>query len=115
MRDGERTVIQVTRYGMGEAEEELRVTLAKKYFALLGELETLPESVFFYADGARLVVEGSPVLEELRVLEKKGVRLVACSTCLAFFDLDDKVAVGVAGGMAGLIEAQSGAAKVITI
>lgn len=113
--NGDRTVIQISRYGMGDADEELRIVLARKYLELLAEVEILPESIFFFADGVKLVVEGSPVLGELRALEEKGVRLVACSTCLGHFGLTEKVAAGVAGGMAGLIEAQFGAAKVISI
>lgn len=113
--NGERTLIQIGRYGMGDADEELRIILAKKYLELLAELEMLPESIFFYADGVKLVAEGSPVLPELGALEDKGVRLVACSTCLGHFGLADKVAVGAAGGMVGLIEAQFGAAKVVSL
>jgi intracellular sulfur oxidation DsrE/DsrF family protein len=61
------------------------------------------------------VCEGSPVLDSLKALEAKGVRLVICNTCLNFFDLVDKVTVGIPGGMTDIIEAQFRSEKVITI
>ncbi|SRR5690554_5289566 len=109
------TVILVTNDGMGHAEPELRHRLAKTYFGLLAEHDLLPAAICFYTEGVKLAVEGSPVLEELRALEAKGVRLVLCSTCLNYFDLAGQVAVGIVGGMTDIIDAQWRADKVITL
>jgi intracellular sulfur oxidation DsrE/DsrF family protein len=81
----------------------------------LDENNILPAVICFYADGVRLVVDGSPVLEPLASLEAKGVRLVLCSTCLNFYNLVDRVRVGIVGGMTDIIEAQRCAGKVISI
>jgi hypothetical protein len=43
------------------------------------------------------------------------VRLIVCSTCLDYFNLTDKVQVGIVGGMTDIIEAQAKAEKVITL
>lgn len=51
----------------------------------------------FYAAGVKLVVGGSPVLDLLKTLESKGVHLIICVTCLQYFDLKEKVAVGIQG------------------
>jgi hypothetical protein len=109
------TVILVARQGMGEAPEVLQQKLFNTYLRLLLENETLPEAICFYTDGVKLVIEGSPLLERLSLVEQKGVRLVICSTCLDFFGLTDKVRVGIVGGMADIIEAQARAEKVISI
>lgn len=109
------TTILVTRNGMGYADPELQEILISTYFRLLDENEILPAVICFYAEGVKLVVEGSPVLESLRSLESKGVRLVLCNTCLNFYGLVDQVAVGVIGGMGDMIEAQVKASKVVTI
>jgi hypothetical protein len=76
---------------------------------------TLPGALCFYADGVKLVVEGSPLLAELRAVEAKGAHLIICKTCLDYFRLTDKVAVGVVGGMGDIIAAQLKAQKVITL
>ena len=65
--------------------------------------------------GVHLVVEDSPVIDALKSLEAKGVRLVLCSTCLNFYHLANQVQVGIVGGMSDIIEAQRRAGKVITL
>jgi intracellular sulfur oxidation DsrE/DsrF family protein len=100
---------------MGKADETLQLILIEKYFALLIQNENLPSAICFYTDGVKLVCEGSPVIEQLRKLEAEKVRLVICSTCLNYFELNDKVQVGVVGGMGDILEAQSNAEKVISI
>jgi hypothetical protein len=63
----------------------------------------------------KLVCDGSPVIEGLRNLENKGVRLIVCSTCLNYLELTGRVQVGIVGGMGDILEAQMKAEKVITI
>ncbi|MGD8403860.1 MAG: DsrE family protein [Anaerolineales bacterium] len=109
------TVIQVTNNGMGKADETLQRKLVGKYLELIQLNEELPNALCFYTDGVKLVVEGSPVLEQLKSLEEKGIRLIVCSTCLEYFNLVDKVKVGIVGGMTDIIEAQVKADKVITL
>lgn len=109
------TVLLLTHNGMGRADTELQHKLAGTYFGLLAENGVLPGVICFYTDGVRLVCEGSPVLDELRALEEKGVRLIVCGTCLNHFGLADKVRVGIVGGMTDIIEAQWRAEKVITL
>ncbi len=109
------TVILVTRNGMGQAVQELQHKLIGTYLRLLDEHDILPGAICFYTEGVWLAVDGSPVLDQLRSLEKKGVRLVLCSTCLNYYNLVEKVQVGIVGGMGDILEAQQKAAKVITI
>lgn len=110
------SIILVTNNGMGKAPTpQLQHILATKYFELLLQNNELPAAICFYTDGVRLTVSGSPVLDQLKALETKGVRLIICSTCLDYFDIRDDVQVGIIGGMPDIIEAQTKASKVITI
>ncbi len=109
------TVLLITRNGMGDAEPALQIKLITTYFKLLDESNVLPAVICFYANGVHLVVEGSPVLESLKSLESKGVHLVLCNTCLNYYNLSDKVQVGIVGGMTDIIEAQRRAGKLITL
>ena len=108
-------VMIVTRQGMGSADVELQQKLLDTYLKLLMDNSSLPAVLCFYTDGVKLVVEGSPLLERLKQLEGRGVRLIACSTCLNYFGLTEKLRVGIAGGMPDIIEAQAMASKVITL
>jgi hypothetical protein len=114
MPDSE-TVILITRNGMGEADQTLQHKLMGTYLKLLDEHNIIPGAICLYTEGVRLAVEGSPVLETLGSLEKKGVRLILCSTCLNYFNLTEQVRVGIVGGMGDILEAQRLASKVITL
>lgn len=109
------TVILVTTNGMGKADEKLQLTLIEKYLELLLRGSSLPYALCFYTDGVKLVCDGSPVIPQLKKLETMNVRMIICSTCLNYFDLADKVQVGIIGGMGDILEAQLRAANVITI
>lgn len=109
------TVILLNNDGMGSAEEALRHKLLRVYLTMLQENGFYPGAICFYAGGVKMVIEGSPVLDLLRALEAKGVRLVICTTCLQYFGLTDKVAVGIVGGMNDIVLAQWMASKVITL
>lgn len=108
-------VLLVTNDGMGRSTVELQHKLISTYLRLLDENNMLPAAICFYTDGVKLVVEGSPVLEQLKSLEAKGVHLIICSTCLNYYGLEERVQVGVVGGMPDIIEAQWRADKVITL
>ncbi len=111
------TVILVTHEGMGYSKDlyQLPLTLLGKYLDLLLAGDSLPNAICFYTDGVKLVIDSSPVLEQLKSLETKGVRLIACSTCLESYGLTKRVKVGIVGGMPDIIEAQMKADKVITL
>jgi sulfur relay (sulfurtransferase) complex TusBCD TusD component (DsrE family) len=89
--------------------------LAGKFLGLLTENGSLPSQILFYTDGVKLACQGSPVIEQLKTLETKGVELVLCKTCVDYFGLANQVAVGIVGGMPDIIEAMSKAAKVISL
>jgi intracellular sulfur oxidation DsrE/DsrF family protein len=109
------TVILINRNGMGEADQVLQYKLISIYLKLLDDHNILPGAICFYTEGVHLVVDGSPVIETLQSLEGKGVRLILCSTCLNYYNLTDKVKVGIVGGMGDILEAQRQATKVIML
>jgi selenium metabolism protein YedF len=109
------TVILVTNNGMGKTDLQLGQKLIGKYFELLALHTDLPAAICFYTEGVKLVIDDSPVLGQLKALEAKGVHLIVCSTCLDYFNITDRVKIGIVGGMSDIIEAQMKAEKVITI
>ena len=107
--------ILITRDGMGDAPPELQKTLILNYLKLLIENDLKPLAICFYAEGVKLVVQGSVVLEQLKTLEARGVPLLTCMTCLRFYNLTDEVRTGIVGGMDDILSAQKRAGKVITL
>ena len=109
------TVYVVSRNGLGQASEDLQRILAVNFFGISVDSEFSPEIILFYADGVKLACEGSPVVDNLRAMEKKGARLILCRTCLDYFELMDKVAVGSVGKMTDIVAALEEATKVVSV
>jgi len=110
-----KTVLLFTRNGLGDAPEGLQQTLVVKYLSLAAQAEEKPAQIVFYAEGVKMVCEGSLVLQWLKLLEAAGVELLVCSTCLEFFGLTDEIRVGKVGGMPGILAALQEAEKVISL
>ena len=109
------TVIIVGNDGLGHGDDTLRRKLAASYFRTLLESENLPHTIAFYTLGVLLVADDSTCLDELCALANAGVRLIACRTCLDYYGLMERVAVGEIGNMLDIVEAQAAAEKVITL
>jgi selenium metabolism protein YedF len=80
--------------GLGRSDDELGKILMVNFLRLLEESPEKPSTIVFWNTGVRLVCEGSWALACLKALEAKGVEILACSTCLEYFELTDKLAVG---------------------
>ena len=98
---------------MGRGSDELGRTLMKGFLFAVSQLPTLPRTMLFYNGGARLTVEGSASLEDLKNLEAQGVEILTCGTCLNHYGLTDKLAVGGVTNMYTIVEKLAGAGKVV--
>lgn len=114
-KESQQIVILVTRSGMGSADPALQEKLLQTFLRLVVDAQPLPAAICFYGEGVKMVIRDSPVLDGLRVLEKQGVFLLTCGTCLDHYGLRDQVEVGIEGGMPDIMEAQWRADKVITL
>jgi len=108
-------VLAISSDAMGRGSDELGSILMRGFFHTLGEVEPLPDTVIFFNAGVKLVAEGSLVLEDLVGLQEKGVQILACGTCLDYFDLKDKVGVGEISNMYTIAEALLRAGKVMPL
>ena len=109
------TLIQITKNGMGEGDEALSLSLVANYLKLVNEESNFPLFMAFYNGGVKLLCDGSPVLDTLKSLEKKGVKMLACKTCLSYYHLLDKRKVGVEATMVDIMSLQKAADKVISL
>ena len=98
---------------MGRGSDELGKPLMKGFIFALSQLETLPRTILFYNGGARLTTEGSVSVEDLKNMEAQGVEILTCGTCLNYYGLTDKLAVGGVTNMYVIVETLAKAAKVI--
>ncbi|ADL03917.1 sulfurtransferase-like selenium metabolism protein YedF [Lacrimispora saccharolytica] len=98
---------------MGGGNEELGRILMKGFVYALTQLEELPETVLLYNGGARLSVEGSQSLEDLKSLEAQGVEILTCGTCLNYYGMSDQLRVGAVTNMYEIAEKMAGARLVM--
>jgi len=80
----------------------------------LARAKTKPSTIFLLNTGVKLTGPGSPVLYYLKKLEKQGVEILACITCLDYFELKDKTLVGKPSTMVKAIQLMSGS-DVVTL
>jgi selenium metabolism protein YedF len=97
-------VFLIQSEGLGRGEDRLGLLLMANFLRLLGESKEKPETIVFWNTGVRLVCEGSPVLDHLKRLETQGVTILACTTCLEYLELENKIAVGKPTTMAKSIQ-----------
>ena len=99
-----KTVVAIASNQMGVGEEALGKTLLKGFLYALTQQDVLPDTILFYNGGAKLTVEDSPALGDLKSLEEQGVEIMTCGTCLDFYGIKDKLAVGTVTNMYSIVE-----------
>lgn len=115
MHTSKNTLLQITRNGMGEGDEDLGIKLISNYFNLMLNDNRLPKIIVFYNGGVKLLAPDAPTFQTLKHISNKGVQLMACKTCLDFYSIDTTTIAGNAGTMMDIITLQANADKVITV
>jgi len=107
------TMVVIDTAAMGRGDDELGRTLMKGFIYALSQLEELPKTIIFYNGGAHIPIEGSVSLEDLKSMEAQGVEILTCGTCLNYYGLTERLAVGQVANMYTIVEKLSAADKVI--
>ncbi len=115
MKTFNNTLIQITQNGMGNGDEQLGLQLVANYLKLLNEENELPKFIALYNAGVKPTCTGSPVIEIIKAMEKRGVKFIVCKTCLKHFNLMGEMKVGIAGTMIDIIELQKISDNVINL
>ena len=98
---------------MGTGEAKLGTSLMKAFVFALTKQDQLPDTILCYNTGASLTCEGADTLEDLKLLESEGVTILTCGTCLDFYGLKEKLAVGGVTNMYDIVERMESAAQII--
>lgn len=112
------TVILVTKQGLGTTapgDEAFGSEMLGKFFHTLESQAEKPRAICFLTEGVKAVCHDSPHLLDLQLLEGLGVHLAVCQTCLNYYGIAEKLAVGKTGGMAEIVQLMAQAQEVITV
>ena len=107
-------VILLASDQLGNGEKELGEGILETFFTVLKQKEELPVAVFCMNRGVFTLTEESLVSLQLADLEGKGVDVLACKTCVDYYELNEKLVTGKVSGMAQFVELAS-EYEVITI
>ena len=98
---------------VGHGAEDLGAILMSAFINTLPEIALKPRWLIFLNTSIYLTLKDSAVLESLHKLEKMGIEILVCGTCLNFFGKKDELAVGKISNMYDILDCMSRAGKVI--
>ena len=100
---------------MGHGDDKLGAGLMINFLKTLKEMEPDLWRLIFVNSGVTLTVEGSEAVPILQELDKDGVGILVCGTCLDHFHLLDKKQVGETTNMLDIVTSMQLADSVINI
>jgi hypothetical protein len=94
-------VLAMAGPGFGSGDDRLGLALLANFIRLLGsEREPLPvAAVVCYNAGVKHLIQGSPLLAHMQALSARGIEIIACRTCVEYFEIEDALKVGRLGTM----------------
>ena len=98
---------------MGTGDAKLGTSLMKAFVFALTKQDQLPDTILCYNTGAYLTCEGADTLEDLKLLESEGVTILTCGTCLDFYGLKEKLAVGGVTNMYDIVQRMESAGTIV--
>jgi selenium metabolism protein YedF len=98
---------------MGEGDDELGLLLMSNFVKAIKDLDSLPQKIVFYNRGVTLAAIDSTVVSDLTDIERMGVELLLCSTCISHLNLEAKIGVGTASNIFTIAEVMVSAGKII--
>lgn len=99
---------------MGRGDDELGSVLIRAFMHTIAEQTQKPDVLIFYNTGVKLAILGSEVLDDLKALASSGVEILVCGTCLNYFEVKDKLGIGVVSNMYDIASTMSKAGRLLT-
>ncbi len=93
------SLLVISQDVLGKGDDNLGQVLIKSFFHTLAETLPVPEIIVFLNSGVKLVSHSSEVIDDIKSLEQKGVKILACGTCLDYYKLKDKILAGTVSNM----------------
>ena len=107
-------VVVIRSSYMGEGSEELGSVLIKGFIYAHSQQDNPPETMLIYNGGAKLTCIGFFFFFDLKVHKNRGVKIFTCGTCLNYYELSDKLAVGEVTNMYDIAEKMAAASLIVS-
>ncbi|WP_415717513.1 sulfurtransferase-like selenium metabolism protein YedF [Maridesulfovibrio sp.] len=110
---GSKTLVFLNSEFLGSGDDKLGAGLMFNFLSTLPELGDSLWRIIMVNSAVKLATEGHKCLEKIQNLEKSGVSVLVCGTCLDHFGLLDKKQVGETTNMLDVVTSLQLATKVI--
>ncbi len=111
----EKILVFITSRVLGKGDDELGKKLMENFIKTLPELGGDLWRIIMLNSAVELATSPGPILDTLKQLEKTGVSILVCGTCLDFFGLLEKKEVGETTNMLDVVTSLQMASKIIKI
>jgi hypothetical protein len=114
----QKTAVIVRQEGLGHVAAKhgaFAVDMFDRFLHTLESQPVKPIAICFYTDGVKLTCGDSRAVPGLQLIQGMGVRLLICRTCLEYYGLMDKVAVGEISTMTDIVKTLMEADSVLTV
>lgn len=108
-------VVVINSETMGKGNDELGQLILTNFFLQVLASDRKPDAIIFYNAAVKLLLKDSVAFDALDDLFRAGIDLIACGTCVAYFELKDKMVVGRVSNMQEIVSILLGADSVVTI
>jgi len=109
-----KTTVILHSESLGRGSDELGKMMVGSFLRKLWASNIKPATIIFYNSAVHLLTEKSTVLDALTGLSKAGVDLVACQTCIGYYEIEKKIVIGRIIEMAEIVSILMKSDSVIT-
>lgn len=89
---------------IGRGDDDLGYEILMSMMKTLTEHKGQPLAIIFWNTAVRLLAEGSPTIPYLKILEEKGVQILAGQLCVNELGLTGKMSIGKMVGMNEILD-----------
>lgn len=108
------TVVLISSNVLGRGDDKLGGVLMKSFLYTLTQIEGEIKCAIFMNSGVLLTTAGSELIEHLQALSTQGTEILSCGTCLDFYNVSNKLAVGTVTNMYTITEKLLQAGRVLS-
>lgn len=113
--DAKKIMVMCATDRIGNGDDALGLKLMINFLRTLKEMGDELWRLVFVNNGVKLTIEGSEVLEDLKIYEAAGLNILVCGTCLDHFKLLEKKQVGETTNMLDIVTAMQLSDTVINL
>ncbi len=111
----EKIVLLITSDKLGKGPDELGTVLIRNFIKNIKTTEKKPSVIIFLNSAINITTNQSPIIDDLKELESKDIKILSCGTCLDYFNAKDKLLIGNVTNMGEMVSLLTSAKYVITL